>query len=78
MAIRTLYEIASLHPRLKHTRQRTEFEERVMPTITTTTTTTKMCRMNDLHVSASKKYTRGGDVFAREDYIFKERNHGHY
>jgi len=28
LAIRTLYEIASLHPRLKHTRQRAEFEER--------------------------------------------------
>ena len=39
MAIRVLYEIASLHPRLKHTRQRTEFEERVMTTITSTTTT---------------------------------------
>ena len=30
LAIRTLYEIASLHPRLKHTRQRAEFEERVI------------------------------------------------
>ena len=33
LAIRTLYEIASLHPRLKHTRQRAEFEERVISTI---------------------------------------------
>ena len=36
LAIRTLYEIASLHPRLKHTRQRAEFEERVILTTQTT------------------------------------------
>ena len=33
--------------------------------------------MNDLNVSASKKCARGGELLAREDFIFKERNHGH-